>query len=68
MQQIDITVAYNTAERILLQLYQAIPRVIIATVVVLVLYYFGKLLRTAALFLEGARTGDGRGEVTGDEA
>jgi small-conductance mechanosensitive channel len=49
MPQIDITVAYNTAERILLQLYQAIPRLIIATVVVLVLYYFGKLLRTVMM-------------------
>jgi small-conductance mechanosensitive channel len=43
--QIDVTVAYNTAERILLQLYQAIPRLLIATVVVVVLYYIGKLLR-----------------------
>jgi small-conductance mechanosensitive channel len=48
-QPIDITVAYNTAERILLQLYQAIPRLVIATVVVLVLYYFGKLLRTVVM-------------------
>ena len=43
--QIDVTVAYNTAQRILLQLYQAIPRLLIATVVVVVLYYFGKLFR-----------------------
>lgn len=43
--QIDITVAYSTAERILLQLYQAIPRLLIATVVVVVLYYGGKSLR-----------------------
>ena len=42
--QIDVTVAYNTAERILLQLYQAVPRLLIATVVVVVLYYMGKLL------------------------
>lgn len=39
--QIDITVAYNTAQRILLQLYQAIPRLLIATLVVVVLYYAG---------------------------
>jgi small-conductance mechanosensitive channel len=45
MQPIDITVAYNTAQRILLQLYQGIPRILIATVVVVVLYYVGKLLR-----------------------
>jgi len=47
--QIDVTVAYNTAERILLQLYQAIPRLIIATVVVVALYYMGKLLRLALM-------------------
>jgi small-conductance mechanosensitive channel len=45
MQPIDISVAYNTAHRILLQLYQGIPRLVIATVVVVVLYYVGKLLR-----------------------
>jgi small conductance mechanosensitive channel len=49
MMQIDITVAYNTAERILLQLYQAVPRLLIATVVVVVLYYMGKLLSFALL-------------------
>lgn len=49
MQQIDISVAYNTAQRILLQLYQAIPRLIIATVVVLVLFYVGKMLRTVLM-------------------
>lgn len=49
MQQIDISVAYNTAQRILLQLYQAIPRLIIATVVVLVLFYVGKVLRTVLM-------------------
>lgn len=43
--QIDVSVAYNTAQRILLQLYQAIPRLLIAIVVVVVLYYVGKLLR-----------------------
>ena len=47
--QIDVTVAYNTAQRILLQLYQAIPRLLIATVVVVVLYYFGKLFRIALM-------------------
>ena len=47
--QIDVTVAYNTAERILLQLYQAIPRLLIATVVVVVLYYIGKLFRVALM-------------------
>ncbi|HET7552655.1 MAG TPA: mechanosensitive ion channel domain-containing protein [Gemmatimonadaceae bacterium] len=47
--QIDVTVAYNTAQRILLQLYQAIPRLLIATVVVVVLYYFGKLLRVGLM-------------------
>lgn len=47
--QIDVTVAYNTAERILLQLYQAIPRLLIATVVVVLLYYIGKLLRLALM-------------------
>ena len=43
--QIDVTVAYNTAERILLQLYSAIPRLLIAVVVVVVLYYVGKVVR-----------------------
>ena len=47
--QIDVTVAYNTAERILLQLYQAIPRLLIATVVVVVLFYIGKLFRVALM-------------------
>jgi small-conductance mechanosensitive channel len=47
--QIDVTVAYTTAQRILLQLYQAIPRLLIATVVVVVLYYVGKLLRFALM-------------------
>lgn len=47
--QIDVTVAYNTAQRILLQLYQAIPRLLIATVVVLVLYFIGKLFRIVLL-------------------
>ena len=47
--QIDVTVAYNTAQRILLQLYQAIPRLLIATVVVVVLYYVGKLFRTVLM-------------------
>jgi small-conductance mechanosensitive channel len=47
--QIDVNVAYDTAERILLQLYQAIPRLIIATVVVVALYYFGKLIRVVAM-------------------
>ncbi len=47
--QIDVTVAYNTAERILLQLYQAIPRLLIATVVVVVLYYIGKILLMALM-------------------
>ncbi len=47
--QIDISVAYSTAERILVQLYQGIPRLLIATVIVVVLYYLGKVLRLLAM-------------------
>lgn len=58
MQQIDLSVAYTTLERIGANLVAAVPRLLVAIVVLVVLYLAGNALRL--VFMRGAHGWRGR--------